>query len=658
MLTDGAEKTDLSHAPSPDAPGATKVHVEQSQAGNGRQAGNGAQAANGAQGANGAQAGNGGQGPNGQGASGHQAGNGLDGIGNLPFKNNGQEKKEEDEELFAFFKKYIALLTAVGSLPLITSGMDVLSPPGAAEKKLSVISSLACIIVLGICILFKSTFASLSISSSKIFRAIPPFIAFVFLYLGIELIAQYEPAPESATVTVQRVYTYLAILPCFVASLGTILMASYSQFRGAQLVKTIDESFAGGEQIKSMRSMIQACAKIFGASSTLATEGFCRAIVKRAQSALDDLSSGYVLSTGGQIVEMQKLIFEHFKQSFHAVSAGELEFWMNCPQYQASHATLTAKEYLRLNTEAVKKKVTVTRIFIFEDNEYNNFADDVVSTLTKHHDSDLGWAVLWREELPVGLQEASATGFALLDGRRGLAKFVENRQRFCVAMNVPATEQWIEKHRSLHRSLVDQCWVASGRFCDAHRLDSVTLDQAIKDNKNKPHALEFGSGKVVRIDNVTDIARAMIFIRGLRRKNMVYYGEVRSRLLDIEGGWEYTVTNPDFAYRGTCEAIIENRGAHFLGCRTQISLEGEWQPINPPNPWKSSIIEFLDDGSLEYKTTISLDGNELPGIARLQFTTPAKNELKGGLNYIKGKGQASYADIQCTRRHGERSNGA
>src|SRR6516162_3705369 len=120
---------------------------------------------------------------------------GGSGISALPFLNrskHGSEIQEEDEEIFAFFKKYTALLTAAGSLPLVTAGIDVISPPKESlGAKLTLISSLVCVIVLGTCILFKSTFASLLVSRRLVERACPSVLALLFLGAGIALTSQY-----------------------------------------------------------------------------------------------------------------------------------------------------------------------------------------------------------------------------------------------------------------------------------------------------------------------------------------------------------------------------------------------------------------------------------------------------------------------------------
>jgi hypothetical protein len=89
------------------------------------------------------------------------------------------------------------LLTAVGSLPILTAGIDVIPPPDGL-KNLSILSSLICIIVLGICILFKATFVSLSMSRRISVRAIPPLIAFTLVVLGVVLTVHYTNAQASS----------------------------------------------------------------------------------------------------------------------------------------------------------------------------------------------------------------------------------------------------------------------------------------------------------------------------------------------------------------------------------------------------------------------------------------------------------------------------
>lgn len=589
---------------------------------------------------------------------------GGDGIGAPPYMNRskpGPETPEEDEEIFAFFKKYTALLTAAGSLPLVTAGIDVISPPDRTGTKLTLISSLVCVIVLGTCILFKSTFASLLISRRPLERGLPPLLALVFLGIGIELTSQYlvalAPGADLSNLWFTREVTYLLIQPCFVAALGITLMASYSQFRGSQLAKTIDQSFVGKEQIDEMKCMIESCARILAASTRPTIEGFHAALLKQIRNTLDNLSHGFIDSSGIEAAELQKTLFEHFHESFYAVSDRDLKFWMNAG---VEVGGFTAKECLRLAIDAVcSRGVKVTRMFIFDDNDFSDHKAGIVSVLSKHHEARIGWAVLLHEELSSRQRNTQLPlDFALLDNGSAVANFSErmnDQRRFRVFVNVPVMQKWIEDYGKLHGELVKQCWLVNRRFCEIHKLKGKTLDEVKAENKDKPHAIAADGGRIVVVENEKEIEPAVDFIRSLRRKNMLYWDEVISeRVIDLEGDWTYSIKGEDqekkpFAYSGTCRCVIENKQARFVGAREQAGTDDEsMHTVVPPAPWQSSFIEF-DKDCIEYKSVISVGGKEVRGIARMRFESD-RNHLKGGVDYIVEPGQAVHAIVEFRRQ--------
>jgi len=624
-------------------------------------------------------------------------GDGHKDISPLPLGKESHEKKEEDEEIFSFFKKYIALLTAAGSLPLLTAGTDVISPPSGA-KNLSVVSSLACVIVLGVCILFKSTFANPSVAQSKLLRTIPPYLAAGFLLLGLVLTAHYSQFNPDGTGTAQaganvaasnadaasaaaveqmtppalsfwkqvtlwwRAFLndqnliYLLIQPCFVAALGITLMASYSQFRGAQLAKTIDQSFVRGDDIEEMKSMIKSCAQIVSASTTPAIKKFHQLRLKQIRGSLETLSAGYVESSGLFVGELHKMLCDCFDKSFHAVSDRDLKFWMNSFHDSSSLAGLSAKECFKLNIDAVRfKEVCLTRIFIFEDSDFSNYEWGMNAVLAKHHEAGIGWAVLLDGELPSRLKVGQRfLNFAIMDGGDAVAMFTKDDQRrFYVCMRVPSRVALINEYRELYDELKSQCWIASRQFCEVHHLKTVELSDAFKE-KEKDLVLKISGSKVIQVNDVKDIPEAIELVRVLRRKNMLCWEELVSRsVVDLEGDWSYSLEGVDakggFKHHGTAQVVIDNRQAYFSGTRLKSARGNEeLRDLNPPARWQSSPIEFDDDGSMEFKSVIDLDEKEVRGLARVQFDSK-KQQLHGDVYYIVNPGQAVNARVIFTR---------
>lgn len=574
---------------------------------------------------------------------------------------------EEDEEIFSFFKKYVGLLTLVGSLPVLTAGIDVIAPPADA-KKLSAISSLACIITLGICVLFKKGFASWSVSRNGWVRATGPLTGLLLLLCGIVLIGFYSQptfgGPNASSV--YRYGIYLLIFPCFVGALGVTLMASYSQFHGARLEAKIDQKILDADANQRLKDTIENYITILTASADKRIERFSNSLLRDLDVSLKKLNTGYVEVFGTKIEEMQKQLLEHFNESVHAVSDRDLAFWLNgfCEHIKSSDE-LIAKQYLRLNIDAVSKGTRVTRIFIFQDSDFNHNKAGIVSVLAKHQEAGIGWAVLIHEELPTHLKAAQQSfDFALLDGQCAVAVLsnynLDNQRRLYVLLNVPGSLQArIKEYGGLHQQLVSQCWLASKPFCDVHVPEcTITLEAAVKDNRERSHALNFGSGKIICIDREEQIADAIEFTRGLRRKNMLYWGEVSSsNVIDLAGDWTYSVKGKDldgveFEHQGTCQGVLEDGKAYFSGVRRltiRRERSGPEQRVLHAAPWKSSPIDFGDEGKLGYSSTISIDGVEIKGLGEIRFL-PDHRRLKGKIHMIMGDGQLISADVEFHRR--------
>jgi hypothetical protein len=589
----------------------------------------------------------------------------------------------EDEEIFSFFKRCIGLLTLVGSLPIITAGIDVISPPSDATK-LSPISSFICIIALGLCVLLKKNFVSWSVASAWK-RAIAPAAALTLLIGGIALTAIYPqfkpetthgPAANAAAawlVQARPYLIYLFIFPCFVGALGVTLMASYAQFHSARLEAKIDQKIMNLDTNVRLKKTIEYYISVLTASADSRIEKFSHSILKELDGALEKLNMGYVEVFGTKIEEMQKKLLEHFNQSAYAVSDRDLKFWLNgFAEHIKSCDELIAKQYLRLNIDAVNKGTRVTRIFIFQDSDFNHNKADIVSVLAKHQEAGIGWAVLIHEELPTHLKAAQQSfDFALLDGQSAVAVLsnynMDSQRRLYVLLNVPGSlVARIEEYCALHQQLVSQCWLASKDFCDIHApetkaditdgtgIGTVTLRKAMEDNKDRSHALNFGSGNIIRIEHERQIGEAIDFISGLRHKNMVYWGEVSTRdIVDLAGDWIYTVKGKemdgsDFEHQGTSKALIEDGQAYFIGVRRLTTRGGQQSSVEAT--WRSSPIEFGENGKMKYSSTISVNGEDFRGLGEIQFS-PDRKRLTGKIHMIMGENKLISADVEFNRQN-------
>jgi len=437
-------------------------------------------------------------------------------------------------------------------------------------------------------------------------------------------------------------------------------MASYTQFRGMRLEVLIDQKIADAATNSRLKRTIENYISVLTASTDSQIKKFSNSIIKSLDDSLARLNSGYVEVFGNKIEEMQKELLAHFNRSAYAVSDRDLKFWLNgFSERIKSSDELIAKQYLRLNIDAVSKGTRVTRIFIFQDSDFNHNAHEIVSVLAKHQEAGIGWAVLIHEELPTHLKVAQQSyDFALLDEDSAVAVLSnynsDNQRRLYVLLNVSGSLQpKIEEYGTLHRQLVGQCWLASDRFCNIHaKGHTITLDGAMAINRNRAHALNFGSDEIIRIEAEEQIADAIEFIRGLRRKNMVYWGEVNSGdVISLAGDWGYTVkgkepNGTDFEHQGTSQGVIEDGHAYFIGIRRATTRGGQRQSVSAA--WKSTSIQFGENGRMEYSSTILINGEEFRGLGEIHFT-PDRKRLKGKIHMIMGDGVLVSADVEFHR---------
>lgn len=417
----------------------------------------------------------------------------------------------DDVQFFEFARRHITLVTSVASIPIISSLTGVLPPPDAdsSHTKLTIISSLLCLIVFSACFLVRGPLGMVTQKRGRLRPWVPTALTASFCTIAVILTAYYlseftpagpgGPRGRSGASLFKLTLLYLAIFPSYVTALGIVLITAFSQ----QISLSISELVLSRPRGQS-REFLDVVQNYYNFLSLADCEGneALRAIgvdlLDPLPEQMASLARGEIVVSGSQTPKLQRMLHEHFGGRFDAVSYDDLEFWVSL------EVDPLAMDYFRLNTDAVESGTIVTRVFIIKDKDLEeNSLGRLVEVLQRHQQVGIGWAVAVYEELdPPLLQDHNAAlDFALMvrrgppdgagaspgDDRVGAASFFrdyrEIRRRYSAVFSlhtpkyasdwriqeeqIQFNERRIWRHIRQHRLVITQCWMASQLFREA-----------------------------------------------------------------------------------------------------------------------------------------------------------------------------------------------
>lgn len=565
---------------------------------------------------------------------------------------NGSVDLPPEEAIFSFFKKYIGLLTAVGSLPLVVGALGVFPEPDP-DLKLSILASFLCILSLGMCILQKRGFAALTLSKSMVERSAPVWFALLFLLLGVILVGDYKDS-GFFTEMYGKTTIYLLIMPLFVASLGFILMASYTQFYGAEIQKTIESSIKSHDQLAAVKSLLTDMSLVYKKFGSPPFKDLTTELLEQFSNRLSRLARGQIKASGAELREIFPMLHQHFKKTY-AVSNRDMNFWVDSFSRPDSADVLYAREYLKLNLDAISAGGTITRIFILDDADLGHAS--MAKVLEKQFDAGIGWAICLYEELPTSMKvPGTYLDFALYDRDKACTFFLDardQRRQFKVLLN-DGTSAAVKDNVETHAQLLKQVWIATDRFLAEHptglRLLGVpTGTTELRQGQALP---ALGTDSIVVVRSREEISEAIQIVNTIRRNNMAFWGEVASRfVLELEGKWVYTVSGQRNTYQhhGTCEMFLRGKSLVVAGVRLETSTkgaDGQWTKEKTEARWNSSPVEFNGD-RMEFKYKIVIKGVEYRGVCYMDIQNT--DLLKGELYLIESPEHTINAVIEMKR---------
>jgi hypothetical protein len=427
----------------------------------------------------------------------------------------------EEDRFFDFTKKYVALLATVASLPLITGALGVLEPP-VTHKQLSLLASAFSVITFGAVFLLRSLLGKMM--RRQWFALMPVTLVMLgvvgTLWTATHYMERTEAFNQAASKRVgpprhdtaavagsessvelepwqvsEEIIWYLAIYPFFSLSLGLLAVSAFTQQKANTIQSLVAENLM--DKADELERRVSDLSNFYVLASGKRQETFRKVgqelVVDENGRHLSQLANGILYMRGEQAIKLHMILQRCFNERFDAASKTDLNFW--CKSKRDAFAT----EYLKINSEAIKNKTRVNRIFLLEDSDLLRWKL-IQDVLNEQDNLGIGWGLVPMEALDplVKGNEVQDLDFALFNFNRAVSFFREPNSRFRhleVMFDVDREENqskiWEQANRFLE--LVAQCWFVNEKLLD----DLATLSTFVPQVKRKRESEQW----TPRVDN-------------------------------------------------------------------------------------------------------------------------------------------------------------
>lgn len=403
-----------------------------------------------------------------------------------------ENRDTEDARFIAFAKENIGLLASVASVPLLSSAVGALKPPANMDE-LTIVASLISVIAFGACFALRAPFGLAARHRHVVVKAIPGMICLAILVLGAYVTAEYLRAeaalqpPKSVASAVdanppgaptqildspkpippkKTILLFLSIYPLFIFALGIILVTSFTMQAAHDIQAVIEQRLA--DQTDVLLQRLQLTARFYEIGREKGKEKFLKIgeeLINDRNQVLNYLSQGIIEARSMDAMKLQRVLVENFKNSFDAVSYGDLLFW------NSVGTEAFAREYFQLNLEALKRSANVTRLIILDGGEVET-PELIRSALELHETNGIGWAVAIYDELDPSTRATDddiALDFGLYDDEEVAIYFRDyqngnDRKLRAVFAPDPSRPDAVKLQRQRYLDLAGQCWLVSTAF--------------------------------------------------------------------------------------------------------------------------------------------------------------------------------------------------
>ncbi|MBC7784462.1 MAG: hypothetical protein H7144_11550 [Burkholderiales bacterium] len=425
--------------------------------------------------------------------------------------------RSEDARFFGFAKSYLAMLSAVGALPLLASAVNVLPAPQVwltddSKVQFAILASFLSLLTFASCRLLAPTLGQWHKNGPNLVVKFIPFasasvlaiagVALTSVYLGNQsgdlvsikltnfLLPNPQPDAEQAAqpaamttpiegkatggdnadkqnwvITFSQTLMYLLIYPLFVGSLGIILNTSYMIQGGQDLQSLVERRLSSKADtiIKQVRDYAN-YTELSEKDNAKPFREIGGELLRYCCDLLSELSRGRVVFRG-QTTYLQELLIRNYHETIEAVSDRDLTFWLG------NDDPRLAEDYIQLNNNAVLQGTKIMRIFLLSDEELKD-QEGVVRMLMQQTRIGVEWGVACYGELGPEIRARSGVlDFMLLNTNAcfGYYSGQDPAREYVAVFNLDSGETRenaaaIFGQRELHSQLLSRIWLATASF--------------------------------------------------------------------------------------------------------------------------------------------------------------------------------------------------
>jgi hypothetical protein len=610
-----------------------------------------------------------------------QASDAAQPLNNLSMSSQVQSSvRTEEENVLGFVKRYLGLLAAAGSAPLLASGLTALTPPEFGKdqhsaSKMVGAASLLSVSTLAICLMCRDVIDDITYRRGLFARLTPACFASVLLAIAVIATAGYiDTSGTNSRNPICRITCYLVLWICISGALGIAVTSTYSLFYGSQVQKAIDSLVLG----KKHRDLVSVLVATLGTAlkptlPSRKTSEFIAREIERRINTLVLLGKGNLTVANEEILETQSDLLKALGPQFQAVSDREISWWigsLDAPNDSGSNRL--SRAYFRLHCTLAAPagaNSLFSRIFVIEDVDIETRFDQLHDLLNKHSENCIGWSIAFFEQLSPELKDAKKSlGFALIG----------NGEAVCFFSNLPAggrrmtvvfpgeENSGVKEYLERHLQLAQNCWLCSAGFLPGKDVGSnlgsiepEPLRKAIDRSKSIPIYKNL-ENSIPIVKEPNELRRGLEFIRDQRRKNRAAYLDFDSPYVaELVGDWNYSfsgkvedegVSDASVKLGGACTFTITGRTLSASGVRNfaeGLSLVESTRPVK----WTSNQIRFTThDGKPMVELDYRMDSEGGLVTVTCEISAVARSEANGQMAiYMRGKVVRGQIEFKANR---------
>lgn len=195
---------------------------------------------------------------------------------------------------------------------------------------------------------------------------------------------------------------------------SAVTTASMQLTRCAEELKTVGEQL---QQVVSARQEIRDYSSVLQLKASLAHvyRLTVEELLSEPLKVLSELATAQLHVEEREIERAFRILLAGIRDRYDGVSSSDISFWREADGHR----------YLQVQGQIATVHPT-TRLFVLSRDEFSSRKGEVRSILEKHADMSIGWAIAFREDIPVPTD--LELDFGLFDGQKAVSYFFRKRR--------------------------------------------------------------------------------------------------------------------------------------------------------------------------------------------------------------------------------------